>query len=100
MHLFGHHHLSLGPLPGPGGSTLIGLDHLGFRRGTLQPRCWGILELSGARVRWTWGDDFDWITPLNRKNWSMNTTLFESPMTYSRLWIWRAPGWLPSPPAS
>ena len=69
VHLFGHHHLSLGPLTGPGGSTLIGLDHLGFRRGSLQPRCWGILELSGARVRWTWGDEFDWITPLNRKNY-------------------------------
>ena len=69
VHVFGHHHLSLGPLPGPGGSTLIGLDHLDFRLGNLRPRCWGILELRDTQVRWTWGDDFDWTTPLSRKNY-------------------------------
>lgn len=69
VHLFGHHHIALGPVTGPGGSTLIGLDHLAFRRGHLQGRCWGILELSGEQVTWTWGDTLDWIAPLNRANY-------------------------------
>ncbi len=69
VHLFGHHHVALDPTAGPGGSTLIGLEHLEFRRGHLQQRCWGILELVGDQVTWTWGDTFDWIEPLNRKNY-------------------------------
>jgi len=69
VHVFGHHHISLGPTPGPGGSTLIGLDHLDFRRGHIQPQCWGILEMSGRKVRWIWGDEFSWTTPLSRENY-------------------------------
>jgi Icc-related predicted phosphoesterase len=69
VHLFGHHHIALEPVTGPGGSTLIGLEHLEFRRGHLQQRCWGILEICGDRVTWTWGDAFDWIAPLNRENY-------------------------------
>jgi hypothetical protein len=69
VHLFGHHHVALDPTLGPGGATLIGLDHLEFRRGRLQERCWGILELSGSEARWTWGDEFDWTDTLDRKNY-------------------------------
>lgn len=69
VHLFGHHHRSLSPTPGPGGSTLIGLDHLNFRQGRMLPRCWGILEIDQDEVRWTWGDTFSWIAPLSRKNY-------------------------------
>ncbi|MFT5684328.1 MAG: Icc-related predicted phosphoesterase [Myxococcota bacterium] len=69
IHLFGHHHVALDPTTGPGGSTLIGLDHLDFRRNQLQARCWGILELEGNEVRWTWGDTFEWTRTLSRENY-------------------------------
>ena len=69
VHFFGHHHVAMDPTPGPGGSTLIGLDHVEFRRGHLQSRCWGILEIAGTTVRWTWGDGCTWTEPLTRKNY-------------------------------
>ena len=69
VHLFGHHHISLEPRPGPGGSTLIGLDHLEFRRGRIQKKCWGILEVDEHDIRWTWGDAFDWTRELTRQNY-------------------------------
>ena len=71
VHLFGHHHISLGPERGPGDTLLVGLDHLEFvgGQGRLQRGCWGILELEagdGGAVRWTWGDDVRWVSQLSR----------------------------------
>lgn len=65
VHLFGHHHIHQHPTPGPGDATVIGLDHLEFRRSGLRAGSWGILEL-GDRVRWTWGHTFPWTRALRR----------------------------------
>ncbi len=47
-HLFGHHHVALGPTEGPGGGLLVGLDHLEFgRRGELREASAGVLTLDG-----------------------------------------------------
>ncbi len=65
LFLFGHHHVQLGPVTGPAGCVLIGLDHLEFRRGQLQTGSWGILDI-GDQVHFTWGDDYPWnkmVTP-------------------------------------
>ncbi|MEL6347127.1 MAG: metallophosphoesterase [Myxococcota bacterium] len=69
VHLFGHHHITVGPTPGPGGSLMIGLDHLEFVRNRLQSGCWGILEMDDSGARWTWGDDFRWISHLSRNGY-------------------------------
>jgi hypothetical protein len=51
VHLFGHHHVALGPTEGPGGGLLVGLDHLEFgRRGELREACAGVLTLDGERT--------------------------------------------------
>lgn len=72
VHLLGHHHLRLGPEAGPGGATLIGLDHLEFVGQRLQRGCWGILEIDDETVRWTWGDAFHWtsqLSPARYRSW-------------------------------
>lgn len=69
VHLFGHHHVQSGPDSGPGGATLIGLDHLEFVGERLQTGCWGILELDEASVRWTWGDRFHWTSQITRSTY-------------------------------
>jgi len=65
IHLFGHHHIQHGPASGPGGATVIGLDHLEFIGHRIQNGCWGILEVDGEDVRWTWGDTFRWASQLS-----------------------------------
>jgi hypothetical protein len=72
VHPFGHHHVRCGPTPGPGGATVIGLDHLEFigdRGDRLQTGCWGILELDGDDVRWTWGEALRWTCQLSRQSY-------------------------------
>lgn len=51
VHLFGHHHVVVDSVEGPGGSLLVGLEHLDFNRdGTLKKGSWGILEWSQEAV--------------------------------------------------
>lgn len=78
VHLFGHHHVTIGPVPGPGGAVVVGLDHLEFvsgQGGRLQSGCWGILDVfprsspEGGAVTWTWGDRFRWVSQLNRSDY-------------------------------
>lgn len=47
VHLFGHHHCVVPPTEGPGGSLLVGLEHLEFERatGTLRDGSCGLLTL-------------------------------------------------------
>jgi len=73
VHLFGHHHVTFGPVYGPGDATLIALDHLEFRRGQLRPGCWGVLELpdpgSDDEVGFTWGDELPFNRDLTREGY-------------------------------
>jgi hypothetical protein len=69
VHLFGHHHEVVGPQEGPGGSLLVGLDHLEFHRGALREGCWGILELAGEGARFTWGHTFPFHADVARESY-------------------------------
>ena len=69
VHLFGHHHLRLGPVSDPGGTVTIGLDHLGFVSERLQSGCWGILALDEDGVQWTWGEDVPWCHQVRRSGY-------------------------------
>ncbi len=51
VHLFGHHHKVIGPCEGPGGTLLVGLEHLNFTNfGNLIQGSWGILSFSKESV--------------------------------------------------
>jgi Icc-related predicted phosphoesterase len=67
--LFGHHHTFAHPTTGPGGAFTVGLDHLEFRSGRLQKGCWGILELTDADVRWSWGHLLPWNGQMQQESY-------------------------------
>jgi len=69
VHLFGHHHVTFGPIWGPGDAVLIALDHLEFRRGQLRPGGWGILELSDDAVAFTWGEELPFNSGVTREGY-------------------------------
>lgn len=72
VHLFGHHHRVFGPDPGPGGSMLVGLEHLDWTRDSgLKRGCWGIL----SRAAGAWSFEFmdaatkPWVRRVRFHNW-------------------------------
>lgn len=71
VHLFGHHHATVGPVRAEAGHLLVGLEHLEFLRdGSLRPGSWGVLELGEeARFQFVDARDHPWMTPFRRHRW-------------------------------
>jgi hypothetical protein len=68
-HLFGHHHVAVGPRESPTGGLLVGLDHLEFgRRGELRERSCGILTLDGESTSFVFLDEArdPWLPEVRR----------------------------------
>lgn len=68
-HFFGHHHEIIGPTEGPGGSSLVGLEHLDFDRNhRLKDASWGILRMTKQEVSFTFADHetFTWLNEVQR----------------------------------
>jgi len=71
-HFFGHHHVVLGPKDGPGGTSLVGLDHLDFNaQGKLADNAWGILRYSAESTSFTFCNTeiYPWLHHVRRETY-------------------------------
>jgi len=69
VHLFGHHHRVVGPTTGPGGSLLVGLEHLEFvDDGRLRPGSCGLLTITArdAAFRFFHQDTDPWLADISK----------------------------------